>query len=127
VPPTKVYYYANEDGTVPVLVWLTALGRSRPRAAAKCKAVLRQLGALGYELRRPTADYLDDGIYELRTRLGTTNCRILYGYHSRAAVVLHAFTKEDRVPAAELARAIRRMKSFLEDPNRHAHEEENRS
>lgn len=127
MPPTKVYYYVNENGTVPVLEWLTELGRRQPRAVAKCRAVLGQLRALGYELRRPTADYLDDGIYELRTRLGTTNYRILYGFPRRGvALVVHALTKEDRIPPAEFARAKRRLEHFLEDPDRHAHEEENR-
>ena len=36
------------------------------------------LSQLGHELRRPLADYLDQGIYELRARIGQVNYRILY-------------------------------------------------
>jgi hypothetical protein len=34
-------------------------------------------------LRRPHADYLEDGIYELRWRNGTVQYRILYFFHGR--------------------------------------------
>ena len=125
MPPTRVYYYADDHGAVPVLEWLRALVRRQPRAAAKCNSALRQLEALGHELRRPTADYLEQGIYELRARLGRTNYRILYAFHRHAAVLLNAFTKENRIPAAVLVRAVRRLRRFLEDPNKHAHEKEN--
>lgn len=33
---------------------------------------------MGHELRRPEADFLRDGIYELRTSLGVLHHRILY-------------------------------------------------
>ena len=67
---------------------------------------------------------MEGDIRELRTRFGTTNYRILYAFHGQGvAVVLHAFTKEDRIPAAEIARAKRRLQRFLEDPEGHAHEE----
>ena len=50
------------------------------------------------------------GIYELRVRLRTTNCRMLYFFHGRVAAVLaHGLVKEGEVPqrlaALEQARA----------------------
>jgi phage-related protein len=78
MPQTDVFFYRDEDGTVPVLAWLQELAASNRRAAAACIAKLRLLAAFGHELRRPNADYLRDGIYELRVRRGKVNYRILY-------------------------------------------------
>jgi phage-related protein len=80
---------------------------------------------MGHELRRPEADLLRDGIYELRTRRGRVQYRILYFFHGQnAAILSHALTKESRVPPAEIDRAIRRQEAFERDPTRHSYEEE---
>ena len=44
-------------------------------------AVIRWLALFGHELRRPKADFLRDGIYELRAREGRANYRVLYFFH----------------------------------------------
>ena len=48
------------------------------------KVVVRldRLRELGHELRRPEADFLRDGIYELRTASRGVNYRVLYFFHS---------------------------------------------
>ena len=47
-------------------------------------------GEKGHELRRPEADFLRDGIYELHISLGGVHQRILYFFHGgMAAVVSH--------------------------------------
>jgi phage-related protein len=81
--------------------------------------------SLGYELRRPLADILRNGIYELRIRKGRVNYRILYFFHGRNLAILgHALTKEDKVPKADIERAIRRKKAFEENPAQHSYSEE---
>jgi phage-related protein len=83
------------------------------------------LSELGHELRRPLADILRDGIYELRIRKGRVNYRILYFFHGRNLAILgHALTKEDKVPKADIERAIRRKKAFEENPAQHSYSEE---
>src|SRR5580658_972731 len=67
LPPTKIVYYVESDGAVPIVEWLDGVPR---KAAAKCQAYLARLQSEGHELRRPIADYLRDGIYELRPSLG---------------------------------------------------------
>ena len=49
----------------PVLEWLDELPL---KIQDKCAARIKRLMACGHELRRPEADYLRDGIYELRVR-----------------------------------------------------------
>jgi hypothetical protein len=68
-------FYREYDGTVPLVPWLRSIPQ---KAADKCIARLRRLAAMGYELRRPEADLLRDGIYELRIGFQGINYRMLY-------------------------------------------------
>ena len=78
---------------------------------------IRRLVELGYELRRPEADLLRDGIYELRARLGAVNYRILYFFHGRnVAVLAHAITKENEIAVVEINRAVERKRAFVASP-----------
>jgi putative component of toxin-antitoxin plasmid stabilization module len=74
--------------------WLKDLRVKNPKAYAKCAVRVKRLAEVGYELRRPEADFLQDGIYELRARSGTVNYRILYFFQGKdVAVLAHAITK----------------------------------
>jgi hypothetical protein len=76
----------------------------------------------GHELRRPHADFLCDGIYELRFRLGRVNHRILYFFHGRTAAVLSSgFTKEAEVPRIKIERASERKRKFWKNPEAHTY------
>jgi hypothetical protein len=121
VPRTQVVFYREKDGTVPVLVWLDTLPQ---KAQDKCRARIERLKALGHELRRPEADYLRDGVYELRVRLQGVNYRILYFFHGQIAAVLsHGVVKEKAVPPVEIERAVIRKQRFEKDPNRFMYKE----
>ena len=122
MPKTRVVLYREEDGTVPFLEWFESLGQ---KPQDKCRVRIERLEELGHELRRPEADLLRDGIYELRTRHQPVNYRILYFFHKQEAVVLsHGIMKqEDEVRPQEIDRAIERKKRFARDPTRHTHEE----
>ena len=82
------------------------------------------LRELGHELRRPEADYLRDGIYELRASLGGIQYRILYFFHGEVtAVVSQGLVKEREVPPKEIDRAVKRKVLFEANPQRHTFEE----
>ena len=86
MPKTNVVFFQEEDGSVPILEWLDSL---QPKALDKCTVRIERLctvrierlctvrierlGELGHELRRPEADFLQDGIYELRVGLQHVN------------------------------------------------------
>jgi len=75
-------------------------------------------------LRRPEADFLRDGIYELRVSHRGVHHRILYFFHGAiAAVVSHGLVKERAVAPREINRAIERKKRFEANPPRHTYEE----
>ena len=121
MPQTRLVYYAEEDGTVPIVEWLARLPR---KANTKCHVYLTRLESEGHELRRPNGDYLRDGIYELRASLGGVHHRILYFFHGAvAAVVSHGLTKERLVPPKEIDRAVERKKRFEANPAKHTYEE----
>ena len=110
MPKTTVVFYQDDPDTVPVLDWLDSLPA---KALDKCRVRIERLRDLGHELRRPEADFLRDGIYELRVRLRTTNYRMLYFFHGRiAAVLAHGLVKESEVPQREIELAIRRKLNF---------------
>jgi len=122
MPKIRVVFYKEDDGSVPILEWLDSLP---DRALDKCTVRIERLAELGHELRRPEADLLRDGIYELRIGLQHVNYRILYFFHGRlAAMVSHGITKEDKVPAKEIEKAIARKRKFEADPEKHTHVEE---
>jgi len=120
MPQTRLLFFQNADGAAPVWEWLKDLRAGNPKAYAKCVVRIRRLAELGHELRRPEADLLRDGIYELRARLGTVNYRILYFFHGRnVAVLAHALTKEDEIPIVEINRAVERKRAFIARPIAH--------
>jgi phage-related protein len=85
---------------------------------------LERLREAGHELRRPEADFLRDGIYELRVSLRGVHHRILYFFHGTiAAVVSHGLVKERAVPPKEIDRAVERKKQFEANPPNHTYQE----
>jgi phage-related protein len=121
MPSTLLYY--EENGEIPVYQWLQELGRKDKRALANCLAKIRLLALEGHELRRPHADYLRDGIYELRAKRGRVQYRILYFYHGQhIALLAHGLTKEKKVPPADIDQAVRRKKQYEKDPKKHTAE-----
>ena len=118
-----VVFYCNEGGDSPFVGWL---GELPERAQTTCRARLELLGAQGHELRRPAADYLRDGIYELRARAGRVQYRMLYFFHGREAIVVsHGTTKLGAtVPAMEIARAVKRKRAFEANPRLHTYRRE---
>jgi phage-related protein len=123
MPRTDIVFYQHE-GDVPVLDWLRELRSSDPKAYEKCVAAIGRLHEFGHELRRPLADTVRDGIYELRIRKGRVNYRILYFFYGKdLAILAHALTKEDKIPKADMERAVRRKGTFEENPARHSYSE----
>jgi hypothetical protein len=97
------------------------------RAAKKCFGLVKLRRDFGNELRRPRADLLRDGVYELRTEVGNVHYRILYGFVGKdVAVLACGLTKEKAVPAKEIDRAAVRIGKYKHNPARHryAYEEE---
>lgn len=117
MPQTAICIYRSANGKVPLTDWLNDLEQREPRAYAKCLERILRLADFGYELRRPIADALRDGIFELRAEAGNVNYRILYFFCGRNVVCLtHGCTKEKKVPPNEIDLAVRRKKQVEQNP-----------
>jgi phage-related protein len=126
VTETRIIFYQDELGEAPVLDWLKVLLKKDRKGYANCVARIQQLASSGYELRRPAADYLRDGIYELRAKHVHVQYRILYFFYGQnVAILAHAITKNtDQVPVEEIERAMKRKQLFEENPKIHTYVEE---
>jgi len=113
-------FFRDSEGQAPVLDWMRGLNE---KARDKCVIRIKRLRDLGHELRRPEADYLRDGIYELRTHFQTVNYRMLYFFHERNIVVLaHALVKESEIPNKHIEIALERKRRYESDPNTYTFE-----
>lgn len=118
MPTVEVIFFQEAEGrTPPFIEWLDSLPK---KACVKCLVRLKRLEDLGHELRRPEADYLRDGIYELRASYQGVHYPMLYFFHGRSAVVLsHGVVKEREVPTREIDKAIRAKEAFEANPTSH--------
>ena len=117
---TRVFFYRERDGSIPLVGWLDGLPA---RVRAKCIDRVSRLAEMGHELRRPEADYLRDGIYELRASYQGVHYRMLYFFSGQAVVVLsHGLTKERQVPEKEIDLAIERKERVQAEFDEHTAE-----
>ena len=118
----RVVFYMEENGRAPVKDWLFALDQ---KSQDKCVAKLLRLREEGHRLRRPEADLLGDGVFELRIVYAGNQYRVLYFFDGRDIVVLsHAFIKKTRkVPKKDIDTALRRKARYLANPARHTYTE----
>ena len=102
----NIYYFVDQDGRNPVKKFIDSLyGKEQ----AKVYAYITELKNQGYNLRRPMADYLGDGIYELRPK----DNRVFYFFYLRdKAVLLHAIKKHvQKIPEYDLKLCMKRKMS----------------
>ena len=65
---------------------------------------------LGWPLGMPLARKLEDGLWEIRSRLKTVNARIIFTVRNDTIVLIHGFIKKSRkTPTRDLRLARQRM------------------
>lgn len=118
MPKTKVVLFIKSSGWCPFIQWLDKLP---PKVQDKCLARIERLAEMGHELRRPEADFLKDGIYELRVSYQGIHYRVLYFFNGKRAVISHGLVKEKRVPSGDIELAVNRKEQFSTDPLAHTY------
>lgn len=119
MPKTDIVIYQEKQGDVELLDWLD---NQSIKVQDKCIERIERLGERGYELRRPHADILDDGVYELRIRHGNVNYRILYAFAGKNVVLLsHGCTKAKTVPKKEIRKAKENYNKYILNPEDHTY------
>ena len=108
----SIYYYIDERGNNPVKDFINSLSL---KEQAKVFAYIVELKNQGHRLRRPIADYLRDGIYELRPKKN----RIFYFFFLKGiAVLVHAIIKKTaKVPERDIELCLKRREQMEKELN----------
>ena len=96
--------YQKPDGDVPFDEFLSSLPA---KLQAKVIRDLELLEQYGNSLREPYSKYLEDGIYELRTKVSTDITRSLYFFFDgKKIIITHGFIKkQQKTPQSEIDKA----------------------
>jgi len=128
MPITQIRLFRDDDGSTPFLEWLAVIESRDRKVYEKCRSYLQRLADFGRDLRRPTADFLRDGVYELRIKHGRVNYRILYGFVGKNVVLVsHGITKEKKVPSKEIDLAAKHIEKFRSNPDRYSSDQSSAS
>ncbi len=97
----EISFYDTEDGRLPVQEFLDSL---ELKLLAKTIRTIDLLEANGSKLREPHSKLIEDGIFELRTQLGTDITRVLYFFVvGKKAILTNGFIKKTKkTPKSEI-------------------------
>ena len=105
-------FYEKPDGTKPAREFILRLPM---KMRAKILRTIAMLEDSGTDLREPYSKHLDDGIFELRAKVGSNITRVLYFFIiGRRVILTHGFVKKtDKTPPSEINRAKQYRHEFL--------------
>lgn len=116
----EVIFYEKENEEKPVENFLREL---EPKMRAKLVGILQILQEKGNMLREPYSKHLEDGIFEVRGKVGNDISRVLYFFYVGEKIVLtNGFIKKtQKTPRKELELA----KKYREDYMRRSEKNDN--
>lgn len=108
-----VGFYEKEDGSSPVEDFLNSLDNGM---RSKLLMILKVLQEKGNQLREPYSKHLDDGIFEIRGKVGSDISRVLYFFYYGGKIILtNGFIKKtQKTPVAEIKKAKEYRKNYIE-------------
>ena len=108
----SVDFFKDEDGTKPVADFIRSLN---VKLRAKVIADLHLLEEYGNMAREPLSKHLGDGLFEVRSKVGSDIARLLYFFDGgRIIIVTNGFVKKQRkTPSREIELAKRRRAVHL--------------
>ena len=109
----KAEFFTQQNGSKPAKDFLLS---QDVKMRAKLFGLIDILEENGNQLREPYSKPLEDGIFELRAKLGSDITRILnYFFYEGRIILTHGFTKKtQKTPRNEIERAKKYRKEFLE-------------
>ena len=116
-----IEFYEDTNEDKPVEKFLLSLD---VKMQAKLLGMLQILQEKKNQLREPYSKYLEDGIFELRTKNGTDITRVLYFfYYGRKIILTNGFVKKtqktQKTPRKEILLAKRRKADYIERSKTH--------
>lgn len=108
-----VEFYEIENGNIPVEEFLKMLD---VKMRAKLLGIIKILQEKGNRLREPYSKHLDDGIFELRGKVGSDISRVLYFfYYNKKIILTNGFIKKtQKTPKTEIDKAKKYRSDYLE-------------
>lgn len=108
-----IEFYEDTKGNLPVEEFILNLDI---KMRAKLLGILQILQEKGNQLREPYSKYIGDGIFEIRSKVGTDITRVLYFFYCGGKIILtNGFVKKTRLtPTKEIVLAKRRRIDYLE-------------
>jgi phage-related protein len=109
----EVVFYEKENGDCPVESFLASLDT---KMRAKMVGLLELLEEIGNGLREPYSKQIDNGIFEIRCKVGSNITRVLYFFYFEGKIVLtNGFVKKtQKTPREEIRLAKERRTDFIE-------------
>lgn len=106
----QVIFFEKENGTAPAEEFINSLD---VKMSAKIYRLLVMMSENGPELREPYSKHLDDGIFELRAKIGSNITRVLYFFFiGHRIIITNGFIKKtQKTPKTEIDKA----KSYREE------------
>ena len=114
----EAIFYKKPDGTKPARDFLVGLPT---KMRVKVTWTIALLESNGTDLREPYSKHLDDGIFELRAKVGSNITRVLYFFMiGRRIIITHGFVKKtDKTPPEEIEKAKQYRFEFLSREENH--------
>jgi len=108
----RVIFFEKENGIFPAEDFINSLDI---KMSAKIYRTLQMLEVNGPALREPYSKHLDDGIFEIRVKLGSNLSRVLYFFYiEKRIVATHGFIKKtQKTPKEEIERAKLYRNEFM--------------
>lgn len=109
----KAEFYENESGTKPAKEFILS---QDIKMKTKLFGLVDILEQYGNQLRGPYSKYLEDGIFELRAKVGSDISRVLYFFYYEGRIIItNGFVKKtQKTPPSEIKKAKQCRKDFLE-------------
>ncbi len=108
----KIRFYKDQTGKIPVKEFLDSLDI---KMRLKMLRSIQALQDMGVSLRMPLSEALEDGIFELRAKVGTNISRVMYFFIvGDQAVLTHGFIKKtQKTPPREIERAKKIREDYM--------------
>ncbi len=109
----EVVFYEKENGDCPVEDFMKSLD---VKMHTKMVGLLELLEEKGHQLREPYSKSIDEGIFEIRCKVGNNITRVLYFFYYEGKIVLtNGFVKKTKkTPQEEIKLAKERRADFKE-------------
>ena len=109
----EVIFYEKENGDCPIEEFMNSLDI---KMRAKMIGLLELLEEKGIQLREPYSKIIEDGIFEIRCKVGNNISRVLYFFYFEGKIVLTngVVKKTQKTPTEEIKLAKKYRADFKE-------------